>query len=223
MPRFASIRPMARSTRSAWIGVTCEKCWQRVMPTTRSLRTSAFGISRTREWARSTAPSTSSFCVEERLCSAFEHFELGQLAATAQTCGLRWREHDASWRLDELAMHRRWKPVAMVADAIKDCSKRGVSFSIPFCAAEQSLIAAEKTGRRARAIELDRSTSMWRLGAGSSTQARLRSSLCGVTLLMKFPRLGSETLLLKAFSRWSAHARTLSACADRQLQISGQS
>jgi DNA modification methylase len=58
-------------------------------------------------------------------------------------------------RLDELAMHPTVKPVVMVADAIKDCSKRGSLILDPFCGSGTILIAAEKTGRRARAIELD--------------------------------------------------------------------
>jgi DNA modification methylase len=57
--------------------------------------------------------------------------------------------------MDELAMHPTVKPVAMVADAIKDCSKRGSLVLDPFCGSGTILIAAEKTGRRARAIELD--------------------------------------------------------------------
>ena len=58
-------------------------------------------------------------------------------------------------RMDELAMHPTVKPVAMVADAIKDCSRRGGLILDPFCGSGTILIAAEKTGRRARAIELD--------------------------------------------------------------------
>ena len=58
-------------------------------------------------------------------------------------------------RMDELAMHPTVKPVSLVADAIKDCSKRGNLVLDPFCGSGTILIAAEKTGRRARAIELD--------------------------------------------------------------------
>ena len=58
-------------------------------------------------------------------------------------------------RMDELAMHPTVKPVSLVADAIKDCSKRGSLVLDPFCGSGTILIAAEKTGRRARAIELD--------------------------------------------------------------------
>jgi DNA modification methylase len=58
-------------------------------------------------------------------------------------------------RLEELAMHPTVKPVAMVADAIKDCSSRGGLVLDPFCGSGTILIAAERTGRKARAIEID--------------------------------------------------------------------
>ena len=58
-------------------------------------------------------------------------------------------------RLDELAMHPTVKPVALVADAIKDCSRRGGLVLDPFGGSGTTIIAAEKTGRRARVIELD--------------------------------------------------------------------
>jgi DNA modification methylase len=58
-------------------------------------------------------------------------------------------------RLDELAMHPTVKPVALVADAIKDCSRRGEVVLDPFGGSGTTLIAAEKTGRQARVIEFD--------------------------------------------------------------------
>lgn len=60
-----------------------------------------------------------------------------------------------SGRMDELAMHPTVKPLAMVVDAIKDCSKRGSIVLDPFGGSGTTLIAAEKTGRLARLIELD--------------------------------------------------------------------
>ena len=56
-------------------------------------------------------------------------------------------------RMDELAMHPTVKPVALVADAILDCSKRKEIVLDPFSGSGTTIIAAEKTGRRARAIE----------------------------------------------------------------------
>jgi DNA modification methylase len=58
-------------------------------------------------------------------------------------------------RLEELAMHPTVKPVALVADAIKDCSRRGGLVLDPFAGSGTVLIAAERTGRRARALEID--------------------------------------------------------------------
>jgi DNA modification methylase len=58
-------------------------------------------------------------------------------------------------RLDELAMHPTVKPVALVADAIKDCSRGGGLVLDPFCGSGTILIAAERTGRKARTLEID--------------------------------------------------------------------
>jgi DNA modification methylase len=58
-------------------------------------------------------------------------------------------------RQEELAMHPTVKPVALVVDAIKDCSRRGDIVLDPFSGSGTTIIAAEKSGRRARAIEID--------------------------------------------------------------------
>lgn len=58
-------------------------------------------------------------------------------------------------RQDELALHPTVKPVALVADAIKDCSRRGSLVLDPFGGSGSTLLAAERTDRRARLIEID--------------------------------------------------------------------
>lgn len=58
-------------------------------------------------------------------------------------------------RMDDLAMHPTVKPVAMVADAIMDSTKRNQIVLDPFAGSGTILIAAGKTGRLARCIELD--------------------------------------------------------------------
>ena len=55
----------------------------------------------------------------------------------------------------DLAMHPTVKPVALVADAILDCSRRGGVVLDVFAGSGTTLIAAEKTGRRGYGIELD--------------------------------------------------------------------
>ena len=58
-------------------------------------------------------------------------------------------------RLEELALHPTVKPTALIGDAIKDCSRRGSLVLDPFCGSGTILIAAERTGRKARALEID--------------------------------------------------------------------
>ena len=60
-----------------------------------------------------------------------------------------------STRAEELAMHPTVKPVALVADAIRDCTKRGEIVLDGFGGSGTTLIAAETCGRKARLIEYD--------------------------------------------------------------------
>ena len=58
-------------------------------------------------------------------------------------------------RMEELQLHPTVKPVQMIADAIKDVSARGEIVLDTFGGSGSTLIAADKTGRRARLAELD--------------------------------------------------------------------
>ncbi|WP_371932503.1 site-specific DNA-methyltransferase [Pararhizobium sp. IMCC21322] len=58
-------------------------------------------------------------------------------------------------RMQELALHPTVKPVQMIADAIKDVSARTDIVLDLFGGSGSTLIAAHKTGRRARMCELD--------------------------------------------------------------------
>lgn len=60
-----------------------------------------------------------------------------------------------SRRMEELAMHPTVKPVALVADAIRDCSRRGEIVLDTFGGSGTTLIAAESRGRVARLLEYD--------------------------------------------------------------------
>ena len=57
--------------------------------------------------------------------------------------------------LNELAMHPTVKPVALVADILKDASRRSDLVLDPFAGSGTTIIAAEKTGRQACALEID--------------------------------------------------------------------
>ena len=58
-------------------------------------------------------------------------------------------------RQEELAFHPTVKPVALVADAIKDVTRRNAIILDLFGGSGTTLIAAERTGRRARLIEIE--------------------------------------------------------------------
>src|SRR6195256_906409 len=62
----------------------------------------------------------------------------------------------------DLSLHPTVKPVAMVADAIRDGSHRKGILLDAFLGSGTTLIAAEKTGRRGYGIEIDRATAMLR-------------------------------------------------------------
>lgn len=56
---------------------------------------------------------------------------------------------------DELKLHPTVKPLPLVIDAIKDCSKRGEIVLDPFGGSGTTLLAAERAKRKARLIEID--------------------------------------------------------------------
>lgn len=58
-------------------------------------------------------------------------------------------------QMTDLALHPTVKPVALIADAILDVSKRGDIVLDPFGGSGSTLLAADRVGRRARLIELD--------------------------------------------------------------------
>ena len=58
-------------------------------------------------------------------------------------------------RTEALEMHPTVKPTALVADAIRDCSRRGDLILDPFAGSGTTLVAADICGRSARLIEYD--------------------------------------------------------------------
>jgi DNA modification methylase len=58
-------------------------------------------------------------------------------------------------RLDELRLHPTVKPVAMIADAIKDCTRRGDYVLDTFGGSGSTLMACEKVGRNGLLLEIE--------------------------------------------------------------------
>ncbi len=58
-------------------------------------------------------------------------------------------------RLDDLSTHPTVKPVALVADVMRDCSRRSDIVLDPFMGSGTTILAAERVGRRAYGLEID--------------------------------------------------------------------
>jgi DNA modification methylase len=58
-------------------------------------------------------------------------------------------------RMEELRSHPSAKPVALIADAIKDCTRRGAIVLDTFSGSGTTIMAAERVGRHARALEIE--------------------------------------------------------------------
>ena len=84
------------------------------------------------------------------------NFELGQYGRTRSNV---WTYAGVNTfrtgRLDDLAAHPTVKPVALVADAMRDCSRRGDIVLDPFMGSGTTILAAERVGRHGYGLELD--------------------------------------------------------------------
>ena len=57
--------------------------------------------------------------------------------------------------MENLRTHPTVKPVALIADAIKDCSQRGDIVLDIFCGSGSTILAAERVGRIGYGLEID--------------------------------------------------------------------
>ncbi len=115
-------------------------------------------------WAKDNGGMGSFYRSRHELIFAFKNgdaphinnFELGQKGRyRTNVWNYRGINSAGADRLQLLKLHPTVKPVQMLADAILDCSKRGGIVLDPFGGSGSTLIAAEKTKRRARLIEID--------------------------------------------------------------------
>jgi DNA modification methylase len=115
-------------------------------------------------WAKTNAGMGSFYRSQHELVFAWKHgtaphintFKLGE---TGRHRSNVWEDAGLNTfrrgRAEELGSHPTVKPVALVMDAIKDCSRRGGSVLDAFGGSGTTLIAAHRTGRVARLLEID--------------------------------------------------------------------
>ena len=96
------------------------------------------------------------FAFKKGIAPHINSFELGQHGRyRTNVWNYKGMNSFGSGRDQDLALHPTVKPVAMIADAIKDVSKRGDIVLDLFGGSGSTLIAAHKTGRRGFLCELD--------------------------------------------------------------------
>ncbi len=115
-------------------------------------------------WAKSNAGMGSFYRSQHELVCVFKygdaphqnHFELGQHGRSRSNL---WTYRGVNAfgkdRMEMLGAHPTVKPVALVADALRDVSRRGDIVIDPFLGSGSTLLAAEETGRTCIGIEID--------------------------------------------------------------------
>ena len=107
-------------------------------------------------WAPSTARAMTDLRLQEGHGTPHQQLRAGPARPLPHQClDLPGHEQLRSGRRDEIQLHPTVKPVAMIADAIKDVSQRGGIVLDLFGGSGSTLIAAHKTGRRGYLCELD--------------------------------------------------------------------
>ena len=117
-------------------------------------------------WAKDNAGMGSLYRSQHELVFVFKHgkeshrnnVQLGQYGRYRSNVW-RYPGLNSFWRSGEegnlLALHPTVKPVALVADAILDCSARGDLVLDPFLGSGTTVIAGERTGRICYGLELE--------------------------------------------------------------------
>ena len=138
--------------------------WRHLFEMSVAARTNGLELKNLIVWAKDNAGMGSFYRSKHELCFVFKSgegphlntFELGQHGRYRTNV---WEYAGVNTfragRADDLAMHPTVKPTAMMADAIRDVTKRGALVLDPFAGSGTTLIAAEKTGRTCCAIEYD--------------------------------------------------------------------
>jgi DNA modification methylase len=115
-------------------------------------------------WVKSNAGQGAFYRSQHELVLVFKHGHAAHqnnfgLGATGRTRSNVWRYAGVNsfraGRMDELKMHPTVKPVAMIADAMRDCSRRGSIVLDAFAGSGTAIMAAEQIGRRAFCMEID--------------------------------------------------------------------
>ena len=115
-------------------------------------------------WVKTNAGQGSFYRSQHELIGVFRvgngpHLNTIELGKHGRSRSNVWRYPGAntfrSGRMHDLRAHPTVKPTAMIADAMKDCTRRDHIVLDTFCGSGTTILAAERVGRCARALEID--------------------------------------------------------------------
>jgi DNA modification methylase len=115
-------------------------------------------------WVKSNAGQGSFYRSQHELIGVFRvgaapHLNTIELGRHGRNRSNVWHNAGANTfragRLDDLRAHPTVKPVGMIADAMKDCTRRNEIVLDTFCGSGATLLAAERVGRRGFGLEID--------------------------------------------------------------------
>ena len=115
-------------------------------------------------WVKTNAGQGSFYRSQHEMVLVFKHGDAPHqntfgLGAGGRTRSNVWRYAGVNTfragRMDELRMHPTVKPVALLTDAMRDCSRRGSIVLDVFAGSGSTIMAAEQIGRRAFCIEIE--------------------------------------------------------------------
>jgi DNA modification methylase len=160
-----SMRQMAAFSRSGACHYVCMD-WRHAAELLDASRAAGFGMLNLCVWTKPNAGLGSFYRSQHELVFVFKAGS-GQHRNNVQL-GRQGRNRTNIWAYAAVpgfgrageeghlaALHPTVKPVAMVADALLDSSRRGDIVLDPFLGSGSTLMAAERTGRKCRGLELD--------------------------------------------------------------------
>ena len=115
-------------------------------------------------WTKSTPGQGSFYRSQHELVGVFRiaghrHLNNVELGKHGRTRSNVWHYPGANTfrkgRLDDLKAHPTIKPVAMVCDALRDCTRRGDAVLDPFLGSGTTILAAERVGRHGYGLEIE--------------------------------------------------------------------
>lgn len=115
-------------------------------------------------WAKSTAGQGSFYRSQHEMIGIFRvggepHLNNIELGRHGRSRSNLWQYPGSNTfrknRMAELQMHPTVKPVQLVADAIRDCTRRGDRVLDIFAGSGTTILGAERIGRRCHALELE--------------------------------------------------------------------